>query len=143
MTINQAAGDSILNLILRAVAWANIADNAASGPLTDLWVALHTADPGATGNQTTNEVSYTSYARVAIARTTMGWGAASAGATSPAANITFPTGTGGSGTATFASVGTASSGTGTIILSGPVSPAIVTGNGVTPALTTSSVASLA
>lgn len=38
-----------------------------------LYVSLHTADPGATGNQTTNECAYTSYARVAVARTGAAW----------------------------------------------------------------------
>jgi len=51
---------------------ASIADNAASSPNTNLFVALHTADPGVGGNQTTNEVGYTSYARVAVASTDWG-----------------------------------------------------------------------
>jgi hypothetical protein len=54
----------------------------------------------------------------------------------------FPSGTGGSGTATFCSIGTASSGSGSIIWSGPIAPSIVTGNGVTPTLTTASVVSI-
>lgn len=54
-----------LLLIFNATAIANIADNAASAPLTNLYVSLHTADPGEAGDQTTNEAAYTSYARVA------------------------------------------------------------------------------
>ena len=42
-----------------------------------------------------------------------------------------------SGTVTHFSVGTASSGAGKILYSGTVTPNIVTGNGVTPQLTTS------
>lgn len=38
-----------------------------------LYVNLHTADPGEAGNQTTSEATYTSYARVAVARTSGGW----------------------------------------------------------------------
>ena len=34
-----------LKLIFNATAIANIADNAATSPLTNLYVALHTADP--------------------------------------------------------------------------------------------------
>lgn len=100
-------------------------------------MSLHTADPGETGNQTTNEIAYTSYARVAVARTSGGW-TVSANSVSPAANIDFPAGTGGSGTATHAAVGTASSGTGKILYKGTVTPNIVCGSGITPRLTTAS-----
>ncbi len=129
--------NDLLKLIFNATAIANIADNASASPLTSLYVALHTADPGAGGSQTTSEVTYTSYARVAVARTTGGWTAASAQSTALVAACTFPAGTGGSGTATYFSIGTASSGAGKILYSGAISPSIVTGNGVTPELTTS------
>ena len=130
--------NDLLKLILNATAIANIADNAAASPLTNIQVALHTSDPGDAGDQTTNEATYTSYARVAVARTTGGWTAASAGSSSPVANIDFPAGTGGSGTVTHFSIGTASSGAGKILYSGTVTPNIVTGNGITPRLTTAS-----
>ena len=60
--------NDLLKLIFNGTAIANIADNAATSPLTNLFVALHTADPGETGNQSTNEVSYTGYARATVAR---------------------------------------------------------------------------
>lgn len=126
-----------LRLIFNGTAIANIADNAATSPLTNLYVSLHTADPGEAGSQTTSEVTYTSYARVAVARTSGGW-TVTANSVSPVANIDFPAGTGGSGTATFFAVGTAVSGAGKILYSGAISPSIVTGNGVTPRLTTAS-----
>ena len=62
-----------LKLVFNATAIANMADNAATSPLTNLYVSLHTADPGESGSQTTSEVAYTSYARVAVARTSGGW----------------------------------------------------------------------
>lgn len=130
--------NNILKLLFNATAIANIADNAASSPLTALFVSLHTATPGAAGSQTTNEAAYTSYARVSVARTTGGWTAASAQSTSPVANITFPAATGGSETETFAGFGTASSGTGILLYFGPISPNIVVTTGVTPVLTTAS-----
>jgi hypothetical protein len=126
-----------LKLIFQATAIANIADNAASSPLTNLYVAGHTADPGETGVQNTSECAYTSYARVAVARTSGGW-TVTANSVSPAATISFPAGTGGSGTMTHFSVGVASSGATKILYYGAVSPNIVTGNGVTPQLTTAS-----
>lgn len=128
--------NDLLKLILQAVAIANIADNAASSPLTNLYVSLHTADPGAAGSQTTSETSYTSYARVAVARTSSGW-AVSSNVGSPVANIDFPQCTGGSATITHFMVGTASSSTGKNLWSGTVTPNISVSNGVTPRLTTS------
>lgn len=135
---STATSNSVLNLILNATAWANIADNAASSPNTNLYVALHTADPGVGGNQSTNEVTYTGYARQAVARTTGGFTASTAASSSPVANITFPAGTGGSGTATYASIGMLASGAGIILYSGPLTPSIVTGSGVTPQITSAS-----
>lgn len=124
-----------LKLIFNATAIANLADNAATAPLTNLFVSLHTADPGEAGDQTTSEVAYTSYARVSVARTTGGWTVTN-NSVSPVAAITFPAGTGGTGTATFFGVGTATSGAGKLLYKGTVTPNIVCGNGITPSLTT-------
>jgi hypothetical protein len=96
-----------------------------------LYLSLHTADPGEAGDQTTSEVTYTSYARVAVARSSGGF-TISANAVSLAANADFPAGTGGSGTATHFGIGTASTGAGVLLYSGTITPNIVTGNGVTP-----------
>jgi hypothetical protein len=126
----------LLKLIFQAVAIANLADNAASSPFTNLYVGLHTADPGAAGNQTTSETSYTSYARVAVVRTSSGW-AVSSNVASPVANIDFPQCTGGSATITNMTIGTASSGVGKILYTGTVTPNISVSSGVTPRLTTS------
>lgn len=128
--------NDLLKLIFNATAIANIADNASASPLTNLYVSLHTADPGEAGDQTTNEIAYTSYARVAVARTSGGWTVTN-NSVSPASEISFPAGTGGSGTATHFGVGTASTGTGKLLYSGTVTPNIVCGNGITPKLTTS------
>jgi hypothetical protein len=130
--------NDLLKLIFNATAISLIADNTATSPLTNLFVALHTANPGAGGSQTTSEATYTSYARVSVARTTGGWTAASAGSTSPVANITFPAATGGSETETYFSVGTVTSGAGKLLYVGTVTPNIVVSNGVTPQLTTAS-----
>jgi hypothetical protein len=126
-----------LKLIFNATAIANIADNAASSPLTNLQVSLHTADPGETGDQTTSEATYTSYARVAVARTSGGW-TVTANSVSPAANIDFPAATGGTNTITHFGVGSASSGAGKLLYKGTVTPNISVSNGVTPRLTTAS-----
>lgn len=126
-----------LKLVFQAVAIANLADNAATAPLTSLFVALHTADPGEAGDQTTSEAAYTGYARVAVVRTAVGW-TVTANSVSPAANISFPAGTGGSGTATHFSVGVVATGASKALYRGTVTPNIVMGNGITPVLTTAS-----
>lgn len=129
--------NDLLKLIFNATAIANMADNAGSSPLTNLYVSLHTADPGEAGDQTTNEVSYTSYARVAVARTSGGW-TVTGNSVSPTAAIEFPEGTGGSGTATHWGVGTAATSTGKLLYSGTLSPSIACGSGVTPRIKTTS-----
>lgn len=103
-----------------------------------LYFSLHTADPGETGDQTTNEIGYTSYARVAVARSGSGF-TVTANAVATAADVTFPAGTGGSGTATHFGIGTASSGTGKLLYKGAISPNIVCGSGVTPILSAGTV----
>ena len=141
MTISNTTETAILKLVFQAIAWGNYADNAASTPQTNVDVALHTADPGDTGTQTTSETTYTSYARVSVARTTGGW-SESSGTVTPVATIAFPAGTGGSGTVTHFSTGKTGGGASAILWSGTVTPNIVTGNGVTPQLTTSSTITL-
>lgn len=128
-----------MKLIFNAVAIANIADNAATSPLTNLYLALHTADPGETGTQSTSECNYTGYARVAVARTTGGWTVSANTATLVAAqSFANPTNaTNLPQTATYFSVGVASSGATKILYSGTITPNIVISNtGVTPQLTT-------
>lgn len=126
---------AVLALLLNATAIANVADNAASSPLTQLYLSLHTASPGASGNQTTSEAAYTSYARSAIARSSAGFTCASGTATLTSA-VNFVTATGGSETESFMGIGSASSGAGVLYYFGPLSPTIAVSNGVTPQLTT-------
>ena len=135
MGIADNTENNIMKLIFNATAWANYADNAASTPQTNVHTALHTADPGDTGTMSTSETTYTSYARVNVARTTGGW-TVTANSVSPVAAISFPAGTGGSGTVTHFSTGKTGGGAADILFSGTVTPNIVTGNGVTPQLTT-------
>lgn len=136
---STACDGYFLQLLFTATPIPNIADNASSGPLTNLYLALHTADPGVSGTQATNEVSYTSYARVAVARTAGGW-TYSSGTVNPVATISFPACTGGSATATYFSIGSSPNAgqAGVIYYSGSISPTISISNGVTPQLTTAS-----
>ncbi len=129
--------NDLLKLIFQGTAIANIADNAASSPLTNLYVSLHTADPGEAGSQTTSETSYTGYARVAVARSSGGW-TITENSVSPTSTVTFGACTGGTAAITHFAIGTASSGAGKILYSGTVTPNISVSSGVTPSLTTSS-----
>lgn len=130
--------NDLLKLIFNATAIANMADNAASSPLTNLYVSMHTADPGDSGNQTTSEAAYTGYARVAVARTTGGW-TVTGNSVSPVANIDFGECTAScTGTLTYWMVGTASTGTGKILYKGAISPAIALSTGVIPRIKTTS-----
>jgi len=137
MAISGTTEQAILALIYNATAWANYADNAAGTPQTNIAVALHTADPGTGGTQATSEVVYTSYARASVARSTGGWTVSGTGpaSCSPVSNITFPAGTGGSGTVTNFSTGKTGGGATAILWSGTVTPSIAVGSGVTPVLT--------
>ena len=100
-------------------------------PATNLYVSLHTGDPGEAGAQNTSEATYTSYARVAVARTSSGWTVASGAATN-AAEVAFPACTGGSNTITHWGVGTASSGAGALLYKGALSASLAVSNGITP-----------
>lgn len=129
--------NDLLKLIFNGTAIANVADNAATSPITTLFVSLHTADPGS-GTQATSEISYTGYARQTPARTTGGW-TVTGNSVSPVANIQFPASTGGTGgLATHWAVGTAVSGTGKVLYCGSLTPNITITSGVTPIISTAS-----
>jgi hypothetical protein len=136
MSISNVSENAILALIFNATAWANYADNAVVTPQTQVAFSLQTADPGEAGTMSTSEATYTSYARANVARTTGGFTAPSAGATNLVATLSFPAGTGGSGTVTFFEAGKTGGGAVDYLFSGTVTPNIITGNGVTPQLGT-------
>ena len=73
---------------------------------------------------------------MAVARTTGGWPTTTTQTISPAAAITFPLSTGGSGTAAFFGLGTASSGAGHLLYSGTLTPNVSCTVGVQPNMTT-------
>jgi len=134
--------NGLLLLLFNNTNFANVGDaTGLRGSTTagSLYLSLHTADPGEAGTQATSEITYTSYARKAVARASGAGGFTVSGSscTLTDALTSFVAGTGGSGTATYFGVGTASSGAGVLLYSGTVTPNIVCGNGVTPQLTSS------
>lgn len=130
--------NDLLKLIFNGVAIANLADNAASSPLTNLYLALHTADPGDSGNQATSEVAYTGYARVALKRDGTGW-VVTGNSVSPTTAVEFGEMTAGTpGTATYVTVGTASAGNGKVLYRGTLTPSVAFQVGVVPRIRTTS-----
>lgn len=116
---------------------ANIGDAAGlqnSTAAGSLYLVLHTADPGEAGTATTSEISYTGYARQAVARSSAGF-TVSGSSVTLTANVDFPEMTGGTGgTVTHFSVVKELSGASVILYSGTVSPNIAVATGVTPRL---------
>lgn len=123
--------NDLIKLIFNATAIANIADNAASGPLTSLYLALHTADPGETGDQTTSESAYGAYARQAVLRSSSGWTVTNNQAAN-AAQIQFPKCTSGTSTITHVSVGVATSGASKILYSIALTSSLAVSTNVQP-----------
>ncbi len=140
MSKSNSLENGLLELIFKNTNLANIGDaTGLRGSTTagNLFFSLHTGDPGEAGDQTTNETSYTSYARVSVARSGSGF-TVTGNSVSPAANVDFPACTGGTATITHFGIGTASSGAGVLLYKGTVSPSFAVSSGVTPRLTTAS-----
>lgn len=134
MSMSNAAEAALLDLLFLNTDWANVGDAGGlqnSATAGSFFIALHTADPGEAGDQTTSEVSYTGYARVAVARTAGGW-TRSVSTVSNTATVQFGECTAGSATATHFSIGTASTGTGQIILSDALTASRSISAGITP-----------
>lgn len=131
MSKSNAFETDILELFFNGTAIADLAENDATSPATNLYVSLHTADPGEAGDQTTNEATYTGYARKAVARTSGGWTIAGNNASNAAA-ITFDQCTGGTNTITHFGVGTGASGTGYLMYKGALTSSLAVSSGITP-----------
>lgn len=127
--------NDLMKLVFQATAIANLADNAATSPNTNLYVSLHTADVGEAGDQTSNEANYTGYARVAVARTNAGWTVTDNSVTNAAA-ITFPQCTGGTNTISHFAVGTASTGAGKVLYKGALTASLAVSNLIIPEFAT-------
>lgn len=134
MSLTNAAEQSLLDLLFLNTDWANIGDagglqnSAAAG---NFYISLHSGDPGEAGSQTTSEVAYTSYARVAVARTAGGW-TRTGSSMANTALVQFPQCTGSTATATHFGVGTDLSGAGNLIMKGALTSSLSISNGIQP-----------
>ena len=132
MPKSTATCNSVLALIFNATTWNLIAENDSTSPATNLYLGLHTADPGVGNDQTTNETSYTNYVRIAVARTTGGWDVPTGGATANAALAQFAQCGASGATLTHVAIGTAASGAGTVLYAGALSSSLAVANGIQP-----------
>lgn len=136
MAITAAFAQSVLEHFFQNANIALIGDATGlrgSSTAGSYYLSLHTAAPGSAGTQATSECNYTSYARVAVVRSAVGWDLAADGTLSNAATVTFPESTGGAAqNATHIGIGTASSGAGLLVTYVPTSADIPIDTGVVP-----------
>ena len=135
--LSNAFANDILKLVFQGVGIDGLADDA-DGGATQLFISLHSADPGASGTQETSELDYEGYARLAVARSADGFTVD--GATMhPTEAWEFGEMTGGTAqTATYMAIGTEATGAGKILFRAALNPTISLSEGVTPRLRTSS-----
>jgi len=138
MSMSNASETNLLLLLFNNVDWANVGDAGGlqnSATAGSFYVALHSSDPADAGDQTTNEIGYTGYARVAVARSGAGF-TVSGAQVSNAATVQFGECTAGSASASHFSVGLAPSGAGDILYSGSLSATRSISSGITPLFNT-------
>jgi hypothetical protein len=115
---SSALADAVINWLLRGQAFLSLG--------ADIFVSLHTANPGTTG---ANEVTGGNYARASITRATASWTAAgTGGATENSVTVTFPAPTANWGLVTHLGLWTAASG-GTFLWGGSLTTARTINNG--------------
>lgn len=141
MSMSNALENAIALLLFNNTNIADIGDATGLRGSTvagNLYIALYTSDPGEAGSATTNETAYTGYARQAIARSGAGW-VVTGNSVSPAANVDFPECTASPGGAiTHIGIVTSSSGAGTLLFSGALTPNITMAVGVIPRIKSTS-----
>lgn len=138
---SDAWENALMLLLFNNTDAANIGDTTGlrgSTTAGSLYVSLHTADPGETGDQTTNETSYTGYGRVALARSSSAFTVTN-NSVSPVANVDFGECTALPGSPiTHFGIGTAGTLAGVLLYSGTVTPNITMAVGVIPRIKTTS-----
>ena len=137
MPLSNAAQLALINLLFENAAFVNVGNSGGLLPSSvagSWYIALHTADPTVAGTQASNEATYTGYARVAVSRVGGSWTISGSSPTQivNAAVVSFPACTGGTNTATYFSIGVASSGATVMLGSGALSPSLAVSNGITP-----------
>ena len=135
--LGNTAESDLLKLLFQNTSWANIGNAGglgASSSAGSFYIGLSTGTLSGSSTQSTTEAAYTSYARVAVARSSAGWTITGSAPTTSenAAAVTFPACTGGSETETYAVIGRDVSGGGEVIYWGALSASLAVSNGITP-----------
>lgn len=134
MPASTAFAQKLAALLFNRASVANLADDTTNAPLANLFLSLHTSSPGAGGTALTNEVSYTGYARKAVARSAGQWSCAG-GVASLVNDQSFPASGGGAGgTVTHWAVCEAATGAAEIIAFGTLNSSIPIVTNVTPTI---------
>ena len=134
MAKSTATCNSILALVFNATAWANIAQNGDS-PLTNLWIALYTDDPGLTDDPTINEATYGNYQRKSTTRDTdgtTGWKTPAGGITKNLGIQQFLECNGSTNIITYVGIVTSASGPGHLLYKGTISSPRTISTGIQP-----------
>lgn len=137
MSKSNSWENSLLLLVFNNTAYANLGDATglrATSTAGSVYISLHTADPGETGDQTTNETAYTNYVRVGVARSGAGWTVSGTAPTQAAnaAAVTFAQCGVTGATLTYVGAGTASSSTGQLMYSGALTSSLIVSTNITP-----------
>ena len=135
--LGLAFDTALMELIFNNTNVANVGDATGlrgSSSAGSFYLSIHTGTLDKNSTQQTNECAYTSYARVAVVRTAGGWTISGSGPVQAvnAAQIDFPKCTGGSETATYAAIGTSSSGAGQVLFWAPLLSPLAISNNITP-----------
>lgn len=134
MSMTNAAEQAFLDLLFLNTDWANIGDASGlqnSATAGSFWISLHTADPGEAGSQTTNETTYSGYARVSVARSGSGW-SRTGSIISNVSAINFGTCSSGTATITHFGVGTDETSAGNLLFKGSLTSSLAVSLGIAP-----------
>lgn len=127
-----------LKLVFQNVAFASIGDSGgllSSSASGNLYVSLHTSDPGNSSLQNLYEATYSGYARVSVPRGTSYWTVTGSACTN-AASITFPISGGTDNTISHFGVGVSPTGSGLLLYSGSFNTSKTFLTGDTPIIQT-------
>lgn len=131
MSKSNSHETALLQLEFNATAYADIAENDTTSPLTAFYVSIHAGSPGEGGNQTTNEAAHTGYAREPVNRNSGGW-TVTGNAVENTGIVQYDECTAGTTSATHFGIGTDVSGAGRLTRYGALGATIEISAGITP-----------
>lgn len=135
MSKSDTFENQLLQHIFQNAAITLIGDAAGVLPSADpgnLYVSLHTADPGETGDQSTSETNYANYLRKAVVRSAVGWTVTN-DTVANAAQVQFATCGASTATLRYFGIGCSSgTGAGKLLYSGQLTSPLDVSNGIQP-----------